>query len=116
MAVTASDMRTRFPEFASLDTATIERWLDEASRNHNQTQWAGKSDDGLAWLTAHFLASYGSGCTTDFGPGPLTSTAQGRTSASFALAKAFTKNDIGTTKYGRRYLSLLQTIFPTRCV
>lgn len=119
MAVTVADIRTRFPEFGPTDTATIDRWLAEAGRNHNSACWGDKSDDGLAWLTAHFLVAFAGQCTTDtLGPGPLTATAEAQVSASWSpltVPKLFAKNDLGTTKYGRRYLSLLDTVFCCRC-
>lgn len=114
MSLIASDIKARFPEFASLDSATITRWLDEAERSHNSCQWGGKSDDGLAYLTAHFLSTFGSGCATG-APGPLTSKTEGQVSADWETPELFLKNDLGTTPYGRRYLSLLNSLFVCRC-
>jgi hypothetical protein len=120
MSLTVADIKNRFSEFEAIDSVVVQRWLDEAARNHNATQWGEKSDDGLAWLTAHFLTAFAStsGGGGGFGPGPLTATAEGQTSASWSpltIPKIFAKNDLGTTPYGRRYLSLLQTLFVTRC-
>lgn len=112
MTVTAADIKTRFPEFGSIDTALVTRWLDEAARQHNSTQWDSKSDDALAWLTAHFLAVYvvgSDGVTSSLGPGPLTGATEDRVSASWSpltIPKIFAQNDLGTTGYGRRYLSM----------
>jgi hypothetical protein len=116
MSLTAGDIKTRFPEFASIDTATVTRWLDEAGRQHNATQWGGKSDDALAWLTAHFLAAFesaGDGATSELGPGPLTGATEDRVSAAWSpltVPKIFAQNDLGTTMYGRRYLSMLAAL------
>lgn len=116
MTLAAADIKTRFPEFGAIDDATVTRWLDEASRQHNTTQWGGKSDDALAWLTAHFLATNeveSDGVTTTIGPGPLTASTEDRVSASWSpqtVPKIFAQNDIGTTKYGRRYLSMLAAL------
>ena len=120
MTITAADIKTRFPEFGSVATARITRWLEEAERNQNACQWGAKSDDGLAWLTAHFLAAFPDDCETGdrLGPGPLTANAQGKESASWSpltVPKIFAKDDLGTTKYGRRYLSMRATIFACRC-
>ena len=122
MAITPADIKTRFPEFGAVSTADIQRWLDEAETNHNACQWGGKSDDGLAWLTAHFLTAFpppSSGtCDGELGPGPLTAAAQGRNSASWSpltVPKIFAKDDLGTTKYGRRYLSMRATLMTCRC-
>ncbi len=119
MTITAADIKTRFPEFGSVDSNTITRWLEEAERNHNACQWGAKSDDGLAWLTAHFLVAFGGQCAQDaLGPGPLTSSREGQVAASWSpltVPEIFRKNDLGTTKYGRRYLSLVDTLFTCRC-
>jgi len=121
MTITAGDIKTRFPEFGSIDTAAITRWLDEAGRQHSEFQWCGKSDDALAYLTAHFIAAFeltsGDGITSGVGPGPLTGATEDRVSASWSpltIPKAFAKNDIGTTKYGRRYLSMLEALMTYR--
>ena len=119
MTVTAADIKTRFPEFGSIDSTVVQRWLDEAERNHDACQWGGKSDDGLAWLTAHFLAAFGDQCQqSKLGPGPLTSSREGQVAASWSpltVPGIFRKNDLGTTKYGRRYLSMVKTLFVCRC-
>lgn len=120
MTVTAADIKTLFPEFGSVDSATITRWLEEAERNHNSCQWGAKSDDGLAWLTAHFLAAFPDDCNTGdtLGPGPLTASSEGSVSASWSpltVPKSFGKDDLGTTKYGRRYISMRDTIQTCRC-
>lgn len=120
MAITAADIKTRFPEFGSLDSTVIDRWLSEAGRNHNVAQWSGKSDDGLAWLTAHFLVAFGDTCgvNNQLGPGPLTSSREGQVAASWSpltVAQIFREDDLSTTPYGRRYLAMLATVFPTRC-
>lgn len=122
MAITAADIKTRFPEFEELDSATIDRWLEEAERHHNAAQWSGKSDDGLSWLTAHYLAAFAvaeaQGTGDHLGPGPLTATAEDRVSASWSpltIPKIFSTSDLGTTKYGRRYLSMVNTLFVCRC-
>lgn len=120
MAVTVASIKADFPEFAALDSATITYWLELAERNHNATCWAGKSDDGLSWLTAHFLAAFvgTEGCPPELGPGPLTAQTEGSESASWSpltVPKVFAKDDLGTTKYGRRYLSMRATVFCCRC-
>lgn len=119
MAVTAESIKAFFPEFARVDSTTVTKWLTYAQGHHNANQWGAKSDDGLTWLTAHFLAVYTPECETDkVGPGPLTSSREGQVAASWSpltVPKIFTKNDLGTTKYGRRYLSMVDTLFVTRC-
>lgn len=121
MTITASDIKNRFPEFASVDSATISQWIDEAGRQHNVECWGDKSDDGLAYMVAHFLAAFPpSGCDNPFGlgPGPLTGSNEGQVGASWSplnIPKIFSQDDFGTTKYGRRYLSLRDSLFCCRC-
>lgn len=122
MSLTAADIKIRFPEFAAIDLAVIDRWLDEASRQHNTTQWAGKSDDALAWFVAHFLAAFvlpSDGTTSQPGPGPLTGATEDRVSASWSpltIPKIFATNDLGSTIYGRRYLSMVAALQTYRVV
>ena len=119
MAVTVADIKARFPEFGATDSATVQRWLDEAGRYHNAECWGGKSDDGLAWLTAHLLKAFGGQCgPAAFGPGPVTGLREGQGSASWSpltVPKIFAKDDLGTTVYGRHYLSIQATVFCCRC-
>ena len=120
MSVTAADIKARFPEFASMDNALVTRWIEEAERNHNAACWSGKSDDGLSYLVAHLLAAFpGTECdAAGLGPGVLTGSSEGSVSASWSplnIPKIFNNDDLSTTKYGRRYLSLRDTIFCCRC-
>lgn len=119
MSVDAADIKARFPEFAATDTATIDRWLTEAGRYHNAECWGAKSDDGLAWLAAHMLKAYGAPCgPAALGPGPVTGSREGQVSASWSpltVPKIFAKDDLGTTTYGRHYLSIQATLFCCRC-
>lgn len=94
----------------------ITRWLDEAGNHHNSIQWGGKSDDGLAYLTAHLIAMFADPTGDEPGAGPVTSEREGQVQVSYAVSDAFKANDFGSTKYGRRYISMRKTIFVTRCV
>lgn len=121
MAVTATDFKTRFPEFACLDDGVIERWLAEAPRYINATQWGGKADDGLAYLTAHLIATFEADAIgqSEPGVGPVTSEKEGSVGYSISplvVADIFRKDSMGGTKYGRRYREILRTIFVTRCI
>jgi len=121
MTVTVSDIKNRFPEFGSISAVDITRWIDEGLRQHNVECWGEKSDDGLAYMVAHFLATFGPGTcgANGAGPGVLTGSSEGQVSASWSpmtIPKIFTKDDFGTTKYGRRYLTLRASIFCCRCV
>lgn len=117
MTVTVSTLKARFPEFESVDSATVEVYLAEASRSHNVTQWGAKSDDGLSYLTAHLMAMFLPGYEYGNAAGPVSSEREGQVQVSYAISDQLknASGDYGATKYGRRYLSLLNTIFVTRC-
>ncbi len=118
MAITVQDITTRFPEFASLDPARIQSAINEAGRSHNAIEWGPKSDDGLAYFTAHLLAKFGpdSGACSEDGPGPVTSEREGQVAVSYAISSKSKESDLGSTKYGRYYLRLQGTLFVRRCV
>lgn len=116
MAITVADIKTRFPEFAGLDDGVIAQYLAEAERNHNAGQWGGKSDDGLAYQTAHLLACFAAGEDSEPGSGPISSEREGEVAVSYAVSDRVKDSAFGSTKYGRWYLELRKTIFVTRCV
>ena len=121
MAVDATELKARFPEFACLDDSVITRWLTEAARGVNATQWGGKYDDGLSYLTAHLIVTFEAERlgTGEPGAGPITSEKEGPISYSISplvVAEKFRQDSLGGTKYGRRYRELLSTIFVTRCI
>ena len=120
IAVTPSDITALFPEFGPLDPALIQTWIDEATPSVNETQWAGKAESAVKFLTAHFLSVFagsdGSGTGSVSSPGPVTSEREGQVQASYGVAGIFTSNDLGSTKYGRRYLAMLKAIFVTRVI
>lgn len=121
MAVTADSFKAKFPEFACLDDAVINRWLTEASSYVNATQWGAKADDGICYLTAHLLTVFesedlGIGET---GAGPVTAEKEGQVSVSISplvVAEAFRKDSMGATKYGRRYIDIRALCFACRCL
>ena len=120
MAVVATEIKARFPEFACLDDDVVTRWLDEAARNINATQWDGKYDDGLSYLTAHLLVTFQADALglDEPGAGATTSEKEGQISyavSPLVVAPMFRKDSLGANKYGRRYLEIKSTIFVTRC-
>lgn len=124
MAITASDIREHFAEFENLSDAKIDRWLAQAERRINTTQWGEKADDGLLWLTAHLLkiqcdiataASGGTGSPS----GPVSSKKVGDLSVTysapvFTTFRKATDRFLASTTYGQYYLDLKSTVFATR--
>ena len=116
MALTAAEFVARFPEFGTVDAAVISRWIDEAGRSHNSAQWGGKSDDGLAYLTAHLIVTFGPDACGEGAAGPVSSEREGQIAVGYAVGQIFKNSEMGSTKYGRRYIQLRKTIFVTHCL
>lgn len=57
MAVTNADIIARFPEFANTDTLLIDAAIADATEQVSADVWGDKTDQGVRWLTAHFLAT-----------------------------------------------------------
>ena len=113
MAVTAQNIKDKFDEFDELDTTVIDAAIAEAGRRINAGQWGeSKADDGLTWLTAHLLKLTQKGDA--LASGPLTSKRVGDVAASFATADIFKNSALGATAYGRYFLDLQSTVYPTR--
>jgi len=115
MAVTPSDFKTRFPEFGPIPNDRVRIHIDEAARNVSVAAWGQKADDGVLYLTAHLLAVFENDKTAT-GSGPVTQKKAGEVSASFGFSGEMLESDYSSTKYGRRFKSLLSTIFAARCL
>lgn len=57
MAVTYTTIQDRFPEFANTDSDLITAAIANAVDQINEDVWGDKTDQGVTWLTAHFLAT-----------------------------------------------------------
>ncbi|KKL65120.1 hypothetical protein LCGC14_2158140 [marine sediment metagenome] len=114
VTVTAGDIRTQFPEFGSVADSVIERWIVEATAEVNATQWASRATRGVEWLTAHYLASFASPDCDEPGAGPVSSEREGAVAASYKIADLFARDALGTTKYGRQFLTLRKRVFVKR--
>lgn len=114
MAVTVSDIKTDFPEFAGLANGIITRFLAKAALRVSAAEWGLKFDDGIEFLTAHLLQRRLEG--TGSGSGPVTSEKVGDISVGYAASKIATDSEFGSTVYGRMYLQLCSEIFAVRRV
>ena len=115
MAVTAQDIKDTFSAFSGLTDQLIERWLAQAERRVNRTQWGDKADDATLWLTAHLLeieSQTRSG--GDAAGGPVSMSKVGDLAVSYKIPESAGDSFLSSTTYGRYYLDLKTGIWPTR--
>ena len=113
---TPDDFRTRYPEFAALDDATIQRYLDDAARSVDQTWLAGDYQNAIMSLAAHYYST-GSAATQGGGSDPasgyITSEHIGQVSISYAVPGGVSNMTwLTSTPYGQSYARLLKLNFP----
>ena len=115
MTVLASDIADYFPEFEGLSETVINRWLDQAQRRVNYTQWGDKADDAVIWLTAHLLAITQSlGCGTSPGSGAIGSKKVGDLAVTYKVPDRMSQSFLASTAYGQYYLTLKTGVWPER--
>lgn len=113
MPVTAQTIKTRLPEFESLDNGIVAAHIVAAGTYINRTQWGEvKADEGLIYLTGHLLKFREQGSGLD--SGPVTSEREGGLAVAYAVSDEAKNSPYGATVYGRQYLELRRTTFPTR--
>lgn len=124
-AVTADDLKRRYPVFKGEDADLIDALLDEARGSVNDTWIEADRKPALLALAAHllFIDRYASGVVELDGQnfavtGALESLKVGDTDVKFAHkfvtgeGQSASANDYGATPYGQRYLSLFRRSFP----
>lgn len=112
--VTPGDIATRFPEFSAVPSATIQQWIDEALCNVNECQWDKRGTFAVELLTAHYLTTFSSPDCAEPAAGPVSSEREGQIAVTYAVADRFKDDALGSTKYGRQFLTLRKRIFVTR--
>jgi hypothetical protein len=45
-----------FPEFSGASSVTLQKRIDWATDRTDPGVWGGKTEQGIAWMTAHFMA------------------------------------------------------------
>lgn len=115
MAVTPGTLKAKFTELATASAAELQIWIDEAELNVCRDAWGDRADDGVSYLAAHLYTGFGpnSGAGSS---GPATSKRVDQISVSYAVGTRFTESELGSTKYGRRFLTLLRSIFAARVI
>lgn len=116
MAVTPAIIREVLTEFAEVSATRIQLFLDFAATQINVCAWGNKADQGLIYLTGHFLKLDLDNANGGAAAGPVSQEAVGQVSASYQIGESFSDSEFGVTSYGRRYLELRKTVFACRCV
>lgn len=115
MAVTVSDIKEKLPEFCSVDNQDVVLCLAQAEDCINRDAWGeNRADMGVLYLTGHLLLLREKGSGLD--AGPKTAESEGQISASYAASQGFTDSVYGATVYGRHYLELRRTAWPSRVI
>ena len=118
MTVTADDLTTAFPEFASTDDEVIEAAIERAERRTNRAAWGVKADDGVILLACHMLAMNARSAGGSSSPaGVLASETVGPLSRTYAAPTGTLSTGdawIGATIYGQAYLELRGLVFAPR--
>lgn len=114
ITVTPATVGARFPEFAKVDPATIQTWIDTAICNVNACEWGKRANIGVEFLTAHYLSYFADPDCVEPAPGPITSEREGQVATTYKVADRFGEEDLGSTKYGRAFISQRRKIFVNR--
>lgn len=115
MAVTAQDIKDTFSSFSGASDQLIDKFLVQAQRRVNRTQWGEKADDATLWLTAHLLELESQIRTGgDAAAGPVAMRKVGDLTVSYKIPDGAGSSFMACTVYGRYYLDLKTGIWPTR--
>jgi hypothetical protein len=110
---TATSIKLRFPEFASVDDLVIEFAIEEALVEIGE-DWTTGYNVAINYLTAHFIASaVAASASGGSGGEDIASESIGRLSITYAkdTASSASADDKTSTSYGRRYVELLARNF-----
>jgi len=118
MTTDPTQFKARFPEFASVDDARIQLFLDDAGLAMDESVWLDVHDTGQAYLAAHYLAM-GSKSSAGGGTGvsgPITGKTVEGVSVSYGSSQAVggagshTSGYYNLTQYGQRYMVLMKNL------
>lgn len=113
MAINASDITDRFPEFAGVGTSLINLMIEDATLSIERNVWGDKADLATIYLVAHLLAVAGQGTGVGSAGGAVTKKKVGDLEKTFATPSskvAVVDGDLGSTVYGRLFLRLRREI------
>lgn len=119
MAVTRATLIADHPEFTAVAEARVTAHIAKAELRVARTQWGVKADMGVTELACHLLkkaADMESGAAEK---GFITAAQVGEVSASYSNPQSnfnasYTDSDLGTTSYGRAFLTLRSELIASR--
>lgn len=121
--VTPTDVTNVAPEFASVESATIEMFIDMARGLICASKFGSKAKQAIIFLTAHLMKEIGygdGGSTSSSASGPVTSEKVGDLQRSYGQVSlsngSVTDSLFATTKYGRLYVILRKQLVITPMV
>lgn len=108
MSITATNVKARAPEFASLSDSVVEIFMDDASARIDLDMFGDLYDLGHLYLTAHLLSvAYPALATAS---GPVQSETVGQVSRTYAVSAASSSGGGYNTKWGAEYKRLTRSI------
>lgn len=119
MAVTVASIKVKHPEFGSTPNPRVQLFLDDATLRVAADQWGSKADMGIIELACHLMQKANDAEEAEGDLGPITSESVGDISVDYANPQSsfhasYTNSDLGTTSYGRAFLTLRREIFSSR--
>jgi len=103
MAVGFSDLQKIAPEFSQEDSSRVNFFLKIARRGISETVWGDQYDDGVLFLTAHYLTV----ANRNGVGGSVTKEKVGDLEVSYSSQG---DSEFDTTSWGRLYLSIKKTL------
>lgn len=112
MTITATEFKTRFPEFSCEPDPRVELFIADSVSMLNSVYWANKYDLGLHYLTAHYLILATESKDESQGSvGMVSGKSVDGVSVSYAVpAVGLSDAFYASTVYGQRYLTLRKSL------
>ena len=110
MAATLALYRTRFPEHADVDDTEIEMYLGDAISDVSSPVYGNDINRAQLYYAAHLVES----SPTRAGGaavGPIKSQSVGGVSLTFSDAADSDSSDLNSTKYGKEFIRLRDSLF-----
>lgn len=114
--ITPADFKMQFPEFAAIDDARVQFWINKSATYIGPNEWGTFYNDGVAYWVAHqiaFGAQNAANQAADLSEAGAIMLKAGDTAIQFsdkvALAK-LTGDSYLNTEYGQYFLQLRRTI------